>query len=148
MNQNRVSWMYSISVAVYFFIWGALWDRWNTQRDNLPLFLLSLLLLFLGIQRLHRLTYEANAWQFNVTPHNLKLAPQGSWAVICAGTYRHNHQDDAVYVTVAKTPACDRALSALRLQSEWLDIRDYTRIVNGDQPRGISIGDRVTFTWE
>lgn len=149
MNQNRISWIFAIAIAVCFIGSGTLFALWQTTTTiGYGAFLFSLVFLFLGMRELHTLMQQVNTWQFNVTPHDLKHAPQGSWAVISAGIYRHNPQDDAVYVTIAKTPACDRALSALRLPSEWIDIRDYQAIVKGRQPLGVSIGDRVTFTWE
>lgn len=147
MNQNRVSRFYAISAAICLFSSGVMFVELVKEVQSSYFFYFAAALL-VGIGGVASLTREANAWQFNVTPHNLKLAPQGSWAVICVGTYRHNPQDDAVYVAIAKTPACDRSLSTLRLPSEWINIRDYQAIVKGRQPLGVSIGDRITFTWE
>lgn len=148
MNQNRIGWIHTISIAVFIFTWGAMWTMWHFDRSALGFLFISILFLFLGIRKLHHLAREANAWHFNKTPTNFARAPKGSWFVMNTGLCAHMPHDNAVYVTIAAAPACDRALSTLRLKSEWLDIRDYKLIVDGKQPRGISIGDRITFTWE
>ena len=148
MNQNRVSWIRAISIAACLMTSSSAFALWLATSDKHYFAFYSALFLLLGVSEFRGLVREVNAWHFNVTPHAFQRLPKGSWVVMNAGICRHMPHDSAVYVTIADVPTCDRALATLRLSSEWIDIRDYKRILDGNQPREISIGDRIAFTWE
>jgi hypothetical protein len=108
----------------------------------------SLVFLALSIRSLVTFFRESNSWHSNITPVTFEHLQKGSWMVMGVSLNQLSPYDEAVYVTIAETPASDRAISTLRLHATWIDIRDYKSIVNGKQPRSVTIGERgVTFSW-
>ncbi len=148
MNQNRISWIFAIAIAVCFIGSGVLFALWQTTTTfGVGAILLSLLFFVLGTRELYALMEAMNGWQFNPMPTHYEDLPTGLWEVIGATQNQHVTGDMAVYIIIARTEGFRRSICAVRIPFAWMDIKDAQLIRDGKQPLSISIGASIGFAW-
>lgn len=148
MNQNRVSWIFAIAIAVCFIGAGTLFALWQTTTTlGYGAILFSLVFLALGARELYALMEQMNDWMFNLMPTHYEDLPVGFWEVVGATQNQHVAGDMAAYIIIARTEGFRRHICAVRIPFAWMDIRDTQLIRDGKQPLSISIGACIKFVW-
>ena len=148
MNQNRISWIFAIAIAVCFIGSGTLFALWQTRTTlGYGAILLSLVFFFLGARELYALVEQMNGWQFNPMPTHYDDPQPGLWEGIGATPTQHVAGDMAAYIIIARTEGFHRSICAVRIPFAWMDIKDAQLIRDGKQPLSISIGASVGFAW-
>jgi hypothetical protein len=149
MNQRRVSIVTPLVTIATLVGGGLVLGMLPHQKNPISITFLSLLYcLFsiVGIWSLASIHRTANSWNSNVTPSVLEYLPKGTWSVAAATMNRRDPQG-SVYVVI-EDRANWRALSTLALEPRFIEITDFKKILEGEKPRTISVGqERIDFSW-